>query len=123
MAVIKRDKNTRKKIRKFRIRKKVCGTNERPRLVLHKTVRYLYAQIIDDSKQCTLIGGSTLSPELRKKCKSAKNCKAAKILGTYIGEKAREKGITAVVFDRNGRMYHGCVKSFADAAREGGLTF
>ena len=110
--------------RHVRLRKKVSGTSERPRLSVFRSLHHIYAQIIDDTKGSTLVAASTVEPELRKKLKTnGGNIAAAKEVGTAIAQKAIEKGITKVVFDRGGQIYHGRVKALATAAREGGLEF
>ncbi len=108
--------------RRWRIRKKVIGTPERPRLSLHLSGKHIYAQAIDDQQGKTLAFLSTLGKDLREQ-KLAANVKGAAALGKAFGEKAKAAGIGKVVFDRNGRRYHGCVKTFAEAAREAGLDF
>jgi large subunit ribosomal protein L18 len=108
--------------RKWRIRKKVIGTAERPRLCVHFSGKHIYAQAIDDVKGATLLAVSTLTPDLRSQ-KLAANGNSAKTLGGSFAAKASAAGITNVVFDRNGRRYHGKVKTFAEAAREGGIKF
>jgi len=106
-----------------RVRKKVSGTPERPRLCVFRSLRHIYAQIIDDEHGVTLAAASTLSPEIRDKIKTGGNIEAAKLVGQLIAKKALEKGIKKVVFDRGGYKYHGRVKALADAAREAGLEF
>ena len=108
--------------RRWRIRKKVTGTAARPRLAVRFTVKHVYAQAIDDYAGRTLVFLSSLDPELRKQ-KLKANVASAKTLGVAFAEKAKAAGITSVVFDRSGAPYHGKVKQFADAAREGGLQF
>ncbi len=108
--------------RRWRIRKKVNGTAARPRLSVRFTTKHIYAQAIDDDAGKTLVFLGTLAPELRKK-KVAANVAGAKALGVAFAAKAKAAGIASVVFDRNGAIYHGKVKVFADAAREGGLQF
>jgi large subunit ribosomal protein L18 len=108
--------------RKWRIRKKVAGSALRPRLCVHFSGKHIYAQAIDDEQGRTLLTVSTLAPDLREQ-KTAANVKSAKTVGAAFAAKATAAGITSVVFDRNGRRFHGKVKSFADAAREGGLKF
>ncbi len=105
-----------------RIRLKISGTSAAPRLCVYKSLSHIYAQIIDDSKGVTMVSASTLEPDLRDLA-SRTNQEAAKEVGAAIARKAREKGITTVVFDRNGYKYHGGVAALADAAREGGLEF
>ena len=106
-----------------RIRKKIFGTSERPRLFVFRSLRHIYAHLIDDTQGKTLLTVSTLSPELKAELKTGGNIEAARKVGKLLGEKAKEKGITKVVFDRGGYKYHGKVKALADAAREAGLEF
>lgn len=108
--------------RKWRIRKTVAGTAARPRLSVKFSGKHIYAQAIDDSSGRTLAFLSTLDAGVRK-TKTTANVAGAKSLGTAFAAKAKAAGITSVVFDRNGRPYHGRVKTFADAAREAGLQF
>ncbi len=115
-------KNVLRQKRRWRIRKKVAGTPERPRLSVHFSNQHIYAQAIDDDKGATLVFVSTVGKDLRDQ-KLKANVAGASALGKAFGEKAKDSGISKVVFDRNGRKYHGCVKSFADAAREAGLEF
>ena len=112
-------------VRHFRIRKRVSGNPERPRLSLYPSLQHLEAQIIDDFEQKTLVGFSTKSKAFRKATgiKNAGNVKAAVVFGKFVAEQAKAKGIARVVFDRGGFLYHGRVKAFADSAREGGLSF
>lgn len=113
----------REKIRK-RVRAKIVGTPERPRLSVYRSLKHIYAQIIDDTKGHTLVAMSSLSKEIRDEIKNAKNkTEVSRIVGLALAKKALEKGITKVVFDRNGYKYHGRVKALAEAAREGGLVF
>jgi large subunit ribosomal protein L18 len=104
-----------------RIRKKMEGTPEHPRLCVYRSLNHIYAQIVDDSKGKTLCSASTVEKDQREK--PGGNIAAAKAIGKLIAERAREKGIESVVFDRGGYLYHGRVKSLADAAREAGLKF
>jgi len=105
-------------------KKRVIGNSERPRLVVFRSLRYIYGQIVDDSEEKTLLGASSLTKEISAKIKKAKNkTEASKIVGQLIAEKAKQKKITNVVFDRNGYAYHGRVKALAEGAREGGLEF
>lgn len=103
------------------IRKHVSGTTERPRLVVNRSLTNIQAQIIDDSKGVSLLGISSLSKEIETKGK--KKIEVSKAVGKLLAEKARKKGIEKIVFDRNGFLYHGRVKAFAEGAREGGLQF
>ncbi|CAN2233390.1 RplR Ribosomal protein L18 [actinobacterium SCGC AAA044-D11] len=108
--------------RHFRVRKKIAGTTARPRLVVSRSARHLFVQIVDDSIGQTIVSASTMEDALRKDSSSDKSAKA-KILGKSIAERAKEKGITTVVFDRGGNKYHGRVAALADAARASGLEF
>jgi large subunit ribosomal protein L18 len=109
-----------RKKRKMRIRKKVNGTPERPRLVVFRSSKHIYAQIIDDLAGATLASASTLSLEGDNVRLNVEN---AKLVGKKVAEEAIKKSITSVVFDRNGFVYHGRIKAVADGAREGGLNF
>ncbi|NPA17219.1 50S ribosomal protein L18 [Persephonella sp.] len=112
-------------IRHKRIRKKVFGTPERPRMAFFKSLHNLYVQIIDDESGRTLVSASTIDKDFVEKygVRGGKNIEMAKKLGEFIAEKALAKGIENVVFDRGGFIYHGKVKAFAEAAREKGLKF
>ena len=103
-----------------RIRKKLSGTTERPRLAVFRSVAHIYAQVIDDSKGVTLASASTLENGVTE---TGGNIAAAKLIGQRVAERAREQGIGTVVFDRGGYQYHGRVKALAEAAREAGLEF
>ena len=109
--------------RKRRIRKKVNGTTERPRLSVFRTARHIYAQVIDDTEGKTLAATSTLAKEVRDQVESVDKTGAAKLVGTAIAKACAEKGIEKVVFDRNGFIYHGRIRALAEAAREAGLSF
>jgi large subunit ribosomal protein L18 len=106
-----------------RVRNKIKGTDQRPRLTIHRGHKHIYAQIIDDNRGITLASASTLSQELKGQLKFTDNMEAAKSVGTLIAKKASEKNLSIVVFDRKGYEYTGKVKAFADAARSGGLKF
>ncbi|MBL4575168.1 MAG: 50S ribosomal protein L18 [Opitutaceae bacterium] len=108
--------------RRWRIRKKISGTQERPRLSVCFTNKHIYAQCIDDTTGETLVFLSSLNSELKSKNVSA-NIDGAKVLGEAFAEKAKAAGVSRVVFDRNGRLYHGSVKTFADVVRSAGLEF
>lgn len=114
----KTSKNETRQKRHLRIRKIVTGTQERPRLSVYRSNNAIYAQIIDDVKQTTLVSARSQETGLKHS-----NIESAKAAGKLIAEKALAKGITAVVFDRSGYLYHGRIKAFADAAREAGLQF
>lgn len=105
----------------IRIRKRVKGTAERPRLAVFRSLNHIYAQVIDDRSGHTLASAS--SAEKSVEVKSGGNVEAAKVVGKLVAERAKQAGIGAVVFDRGGFLYHGRVKALADAAREGGLEF
>ncbi|MDO9280376.1 MAG: 50S ribosomal protein L18 [Pseudomonadota bacterium] len=109
--------------RKKRIRKKVFGGTERPRLTVYRTSSHMYAQIVDDVTGATLVAASTLSSELKGHEGHRGNIDAAKAVGKLIAERARAASIEKVVFDRNGFLYHGRVQALADSAREAGLDF
>ncbi len=109
--------------RHSRVRKNLSGTNERPRLAVFRSVAEIYAQVIDDAAGNTLVSASTVDKELREKIKGMKKSEQAKLVGKTVAERAKSKGITAVVFDRGGFKYIGRVKALADGAREGGLQF
>lgn len=109
--------------RKTRVRGKVSGTAERPRLCVTRSNMNIYAQLIDDVTGTTLVSVSSIDSALRSELKSGANATSAKAVGEALGRKAIEKGIDTVVFDRSGRLYHGRVKSLADGARSAGLKF
>ena len=109
--------------RKKRIRKKIHGTPDRPRLSVFRSARHTYAQIIDDSQGRTLATASTVGKQSKDAPKFESKVEAAKYVGKLIGERAIDKGIKEVVFDRNGFLYHGRIKSLSEGAREAGLVF
>ncbi len=115
------DKNSNRVKRHLRVRKKVSGTPERPRLSVYRSEKNIYAQIIDDVNAVTLVSASTLDKDLNLKVGG--NKEAAKLVGELIAKRAIDKGITEVVFDRGGYVYHGRVQVLADSAREAGLKF
>lgn len=106
-----------------RVRKSVLGTANHPRLCVYKSNKHLYAQVINDVEQKAILTVSTVAKEIKSQTKSTDSMQAAKLLGGLVAQKAKEKGIEAVVFDRGGYPYHGKVKVLADAAREAGLKF
>jgi len=106
-----------------RVREKVFGTPECPRLSVFKSLKHIYVQVVDDENKITLVSTSTLSPDVRDKITGGNNIEVAKVVGEDIGKKAVEKNIISVVFDRGGYRYHGKVKALAEAAREAGLKF
>ena len=106
-----------------RIRRRLQGTAERPRLNVYRSLNHMYAQLIDDQKGVTLVSASTLDKAVRGDAPQGGNVAAAKLVGRAIADRARAKGLKQVVFDRGGYRYHGRVKALADAAREAGLEF
>jgi len=120
--MIKKNVKERHLRRKLRIRKKIVGTTGRPRLSVSRTLKHMYAQIIDDQTGRTILAVSSLSKDLREELKAVKNpTERCKVIGKTVAKLALEKNITQVVFDRTGSLYHGRVKAVADGAREGGL--
>jgi len=117
------DKNQKRMERHNRIRNKITGTPERPRLNIFKSSKHIYAQVIDDATGTTLVSASTQDKELREKVAELTKQEAAKLVGKTVGERAKEKDINTVVFDRGGYLYHGRVKLLAEGARESGLEF
>jgi large subunit ribosomal protein L18 len=121
--ISKEDKNKARLKRHLRVRKKIAGTAERPRLNIFRSSKHMYAQIIDDTAGVTLVSASTLDKELRDQISNGGNVEAAKKVGELIANRAKAKGLNKVVFDRGGYLYHGRVQALADAAREAGLEF
>jgi large subunit ribosomal protein L18 len=120
----KRSLNELRLRRHKRLRQKIKGTQLRPRLCVNRTLRHIHAQLIDDVAGNTLVAATTLQSEIGAQVEGGKGSRAAaKVVGLIIAQRAREKGIETVVFDRNGNQYQGAIKEFADAAREGGLVF
>ena len=109
--------------RKARIRKRIFGTEQRPRLSVFRSAKHIYAQIVVDSTGSTILAASSLSPEIKGEIGDLKKSDAAKKVGELLGRKAAEKNIRKVVFDRNGFLYHGRIKALAEGARESGLEF
>jgi len=114
--------NARKK-RHIRVRKKVTGTPDRPRLNVFRSVKHIYVQLIDDYSRRTLVAASSIDKELKGKMSTGGNIEAAKTVGQLVARRAADKGVKKIVFDRGGYLYHGRIKALADAAREGGLEF
>lgn len=124
MADKNKIKQAKKNRKKMHIRKRVFGTKEKPRLVVFRSARNIYAQLVDDVNHSTMAGTSTLSPSLKKDLvKAGSKVEAAKLVGKAVAQKADELKIKSVVFDRGGYLYHGRVQAVAEAAREGGLSF
>lgn len=109
--------------RKKRVRSRVVGTSERPRLNVFRSLKHIYAQALEDTSGKTLVSASTMSPELKGSFRYPGNVEAAKKVGELIAKKCLAMGIQKVVFDRNGYLYHGRIKALAEAARAGGLIF
>jgi large subunit ribosomal protein L18 len=122
MALGNKARQVRRLRRHRRVRRKVSGTQERPRLVVYRSLKNIEAQIVDDVHGVTLLGISTRSADVRSTDELSKSDRG-KLAGKVLAERAKEKGITKVVFDRGGYLYHGRVKAFAEGAREGGLEF
>ena len=119
----KTDKNKERVVRHKRVRRKVSGTTERPRLNVYRSLNEIYAQIIDDTKGTTLVAASTKDKDLAKTIENMSKSEQAKVIGKAVAEKAIAKGITEIVFDRGGYLFTGRVKALADGAREAGLRF
>jgi large subunit ribosomal protein L18 len=109
--------------RQARVRRKVRGSDQIPRLSVYRSLHHIYAQVISDESGKTLAAASTVSAEVRGDLKTARNLNAAKAVGKTIAARCRDKGINHVIFDRNGFLYHGRIKALAEAAREAGLEF
>lgn len=117
------DRNQKRKKRHLRVRNKVMGTAERPRLNVFRSLKNIYAQLIDDEAGHTLVSASTLDPELKESVKNGGTVESAELVGELIAKRALDKGFQTVVFDRGGYVYHGRVKALAEGARKGGLQF
>ena len=116
-----RKQNARK--RHLRVRRKVEGSTERPRLSIHRSGKHIYAQVIDDLNAVTLAAASSIDKDVRTSLKSGANLEAAKKIGQLVAERAKKAGVNTVVFDRGGFLYHGRIAALATAAREAGLEF
>jgi large subunit ribosomal protein L18 len=121
--IIKENRNNVRQRKHRRVRKKIAGTSQCPRLNVYRSLTNIYAQIIDDTSGTTLAAASSLDDPLKGRLKSGSNKEAAKEVGKLIAQKALEKGVKSVVFDRGGYLYHGRVKELAEGAREAGLEF
>lgn len=119
----KANKNKSRIRRHLRVRRKITGTSERPRLNVYRSEKHIYAQLIDDVQGVTLASASTLDKELRDQVENGGNIDAARKVGELIAKRGKDAGIANVVFDRGGYLYHGRVQALADAAREAGLEF
>jgi len=122
-VAVKMCKQEMRKRRHLRVRKKVNGSAERPRLNVYRSLRHIYAQLIDDNNRITLVSASTLDMDLRSRLTASGNKEAARQVGELLAKRAQEKGITEVVFDRGGYLYHGRVQALAEGARSQGLKF
>ena len=118
-----RDRNADRKIRHARVRRKISGTPEMPRLCVYRSLNNIYAQVIDDTTSRTLAAASTLDPSLKEQLADKTKKEAAKMVGELVGKRAMEKGIAEVVFDRGGYLYTGRVAELAEGARAAGLKF
>jgi len=121
--IIKKNRKAATTKRHSRLRVKLSGTSERPRLCVHRTTKHIYAQVIDDVKGITIAAASSVEEELKKDFSHGGNLAAAKAVGKLVAEKAKKAGVEGVVFDRGGFIYHGRIAALADAAREAGLAF
>lgn len=115
------DRNERRQRRHLRVRRHLTGTSARPRISVYRSLKHIYAQIVDDTNGTTVVSATSLDPSLKEAAGS--NVEAARAVGRLLAERAIRKGIKEVVFDRGGYLYHGRVEALADAAREGGLQF
>ncbi len=113
----------RRRTRHVRVRRRVSGSAARPRLCVFRSLNHVYAQVVDDSKGVTLAAASSLDAEIRQQRDGKPKSQISNMVGKLIAERAKEKGVSAVVFDRGGHRFHGRTKALADAAREGGLVF
>jgi large subunit ribosomal protein L18 len=123
MANMSNERRVRRQRRHRRVRKKVVGTTERPRLVIYRSLNHVEGQVIDDTRGVTVVGLSTLGAGVKDAGSELSKSERGRLAGKLLAERAREQGITRVVFDRGGYLYHGRVKAFAEGAREGGLEF
>jgi large subunit ribosomal protein L18 len=119
----KMSRNDARKKRHARVRARVSGTSTCPRLCVFRSLKHVYAQLIDDESGHTMVFASSLEKEIGDKVSNKGNCQAARLVGDLIAKRALEAGVNEVVFDRNGYIYHGVVKSLAEGAREAGLSF
>ena len=117
------ERSDKRHTRQARVRRKVRGSSERPRLSVYRSLHHIYVQVVSDATGRTLVAASTMSPGVRDELKIKCGVSAAKLVGRAVAERCRDAGISEVVFDRNGFLYHGRVKALADAAREAGLKF
>ena len=118
-----RTRKSRRVMRHLRVHRKVKGTTQRPRLSVFRSLHHVYAQVIDDTQGVTLAAAASIESQVREKRDGLPKTEVSKLVGALLAQRAKDRGITAVVFDRGGYKYHGRVKAVADAAREGGLVF
>ncbi|OAB28742.1 50S ribosomal protein L18 [Paenibacillus macquariensis subsp. defensor] len=123
VMINKEDKNKARVRRHLRVRKKITGTVERPRLNVFRSSKHIYAQLIDDVAGVTLVAASTVDKELSEGITNGANVESARKVGELVAKRAKDKGYASVVFDRGGYLYHGRIQALADAAREAGLEF
>ncbi|GAB6992479.1 50S ribosomal protein L18 [Paenibacillus pini] len=121
--ITKQDKNKARVRRHLRVRKKIEGTAERPRLNVFRSSKHMYAQLIDDVAGVTIVSASTVDKEISESIKNGGSVESARQVGELVAKRAKDKGHTSVVFDRGGYLYHGRIQALADAAREAGLEF
>lgn len=121
--ILNQSRNEMRELRHKRLRRHLIGTQARPRLAVFRSLKHIYAQIIDDENSRTLVSASTMEKSLRESLRSTGDKEAAKVVGKLLAERAIAQGITEVVFDRGGHLYHGRVAALADSAREAGLKF
>lgn len=121
--ITKQDKNKARVRRHLRVRKRITGTAERPRLNVFRSSKHIYAQLIDDLAGVTLVSASTVDKELSEGVTNGANVESARKVGELVAKRAKDKGYASVVFDRGGYLYHGRIQALADAAREAGLEF
>ncbi|MFW5647748.1 MAG: 50S ribosomal protein L18 [Candidatus Alkaliphilus sp. MAG34] len=119
----KESKNSRRLSRHKRVRNKIMGTPQRPRLNVYRSLKNIYAQLIDDTAGTTLVAASSLESSIKEQVEATGNTESAKLVGQLVAKKALEKGIEEVTFDRGGNIYHGRIKALAEGAREAGLKF
>ncbi len=121
--LVRVSRQERRRVRHRRLRRRVVGTADRPRLSVFRSLKHIYAQVIDDTRGHTLVAASTREPEVAARVAGLKRVDQSRVVGQVLAERAKERGIVRVVFDRGGYAYHGRVKALAEGAREGGLEF
>ncbi|GBD29643.1 50S ribosomal protein L18 [bacterium HR32] len=121
--VLQESRDERRRVRHLRLRRRVVGTADRPRLSVFRSLKHIYAQVIDDQQGRTLVAASTREPEIASQVQGLRRVEQSRVVGRVLAQRAREKGIVRVVFDRGGYAYHGRVRALAEGAREGGLEF